>query len=202
MNVVILKYNAGNIHSVVGAMNRLGITPNVTDDIDTIRSADKILFPGQGEAATTMQYLKAKNLDKVICDLKQPVLGICIGMQLMCQHSEESNTDCLGIFDGIDVKRFNATKQEYKIPHMGWNTLTDLKSDLYNDMNNGCYAYFIHSFYVPCNKYAIANSDYIQPFCASMQKDNFYATQFHPEKSGKIGEQILRNFINIENSNQ
>jgi len=196
MTVAVIKYNAGNIYSVVNALRRLGIEPLVTDDPVEIQNADCVLFPGQGEAAYTMKYLRANKLDQLICDLKQPVLGICIGMQLMCRHSEEGDTDCLGIFDA-DVKRFEAKDHYDKIPHMGWNSLTELKSPLYKGISEGQFVYFIHSFYVPQNQFSIADCNYIQPFCASMHKDNFYATQFHPEKSGRVGEQIIQNFIDL-----
>lgn len=194
MKVAIIKYNAGNIYSVVNALRRLGIEPLVTDQPEEICSADCVLFPGQGEAAFTMQYLRQRKLDVIIRQLRQPVLGICIGMQLMCAHSEEGDTDCLGIFP-TEVKRFVPTEHSQKIPHMGWNSLSHLKSPLYNDIKEGEFVYFIHSFYVAQNTFSIADSDYIQPFCASMHKDNFYATQFHPEKSGRVGEKILSNFI-------
>ena len=200
MDVVIIKYNAGNIYSVANAVRRLGIEPIVTDDAAKITSADCVLFPGQGEAANTMQYLRSKSLDQVIKSLRQPVLGICIGMQLMCSHSEEGNTDCLGIFDA-EVKRFCPTLHSQKIPHMGWNSLHHLKSPLYEGISDGDFVYFVHSFYVPQNDLSIADCDYIQPFCASMHRSNYYATQFHPEKSGAVGEQILRNFIQIARQN-
>ena len=177
-------------------MKRLGLEPLVTDMADELRQADCVLFPGQGEAAYTMQYLRASGLDKVIMSLTQPVLGICIGMQLMCRHSEESDTECLGIFD-TEVKRFIPTEHCQKIPHMGWNSLHNLKSPLYNGIDEGNFVSFIHSYYVSSNPYSIADCNYIKPFCASMHKDNFYATQFHPEKSGRVGEQILSNFINL-----
>ena len=196
MKVDIVKYNAGNICSVVNAVKRLGLEPLVTDVADELRQADCVLFPGQGEAAYTMQYLRSSGLDKVIMSLTQPVLGICIGMQLMCRHSEESDTECLGIFD-TEVKRFIPTQHCQKIPHMGWNSLHNLKSPLYNGIDEGDFVYFVHSYYVSSNPYSIADCDYIHPFCASMHKDNFYATQFHPEKSGRVGEQILSNFINL-----
>ena len=196
MKVDIVKYNAGNICSVVNAVKRLGLEPLVTDVADELRQADCVLFPGQGEAAYTMQYLHSSGLDKVIMSLTQPVLGICIGMQLMCRHSEESDTECLGIFD-TEVKRFIPTQHCQKIPHMGWNSLHNLKSPLYNGIDEGDFVYFVHSYYVSSNPYSIADCDYIHPFCASMHKDNFYATQFHPEKSGRVGEQILSNFINL-----
>ena len=196
MKVVIIKYNAGNIYSVDYGLKRLGITPVITDDAEIIRSADKVLFPGQGEAGTTMSYLRNKGLDSLICELKQPVLGICIGMQLMCRHSEEGNTGCLGIFDA-EVKRFVPQKHEDKVPHMGWNALSSMQGELFQKLPEDPYVYFVHSYYVPVTDDTVAASDYIHPFCAAMQKENFYATQFHPEKSGKIGETILRNFIEL-----
>ena len=178
------------------ALKRLGITPVITDDAEIIRSADKVLFPGQGEAGTTMSYLRSKGLDSLICELKQPVLGICIGMQLMCRYSEEGDTDCLGIFD-TEVKRFIPQRHEDKVPHMGWNSLSDIKGELFKNLPKNPYVYFVHSYYVPVTYSTAAVSNYIHPFCAAMQKNNFYATQFHPEKSGKIGETILRNFIEL-----
>ena len=196
MKIAIIKYNAGNIYSVDYALKRLGITPVITDDAEIIRSADKVLFPGQGEAGTTMSYLRSKGLDALICELKQPVLGICIGMQLMCRYSEEGETDCLGIFD-TEVKRFIPQRHEDKVPHMGWNSLNDIKGELFKNLPENPYVYFVHSYYVPVTDSTAAVSNYIHPFCAAMQKNNFYATQFHPEKSGKIGETILRNFIEL-----
>lgn len=196
MNVVIIKYNAGNIYSVDYGLKRLGINPLVTDNLETIQKADKVIFPGQGEASTTMQYLREHKLDQVIKALKQPVLGICIGMQLMCSHSDEGNTECLGIFDA-EVKRFMPQRHEDKVPHMGWNTLNSLNSELFTEAQNDAFVYFVHSYYVPVTNDTAATTQYIQPFSAAMHKDNFYATQFHPEKSGTVGEQILTNFLNI-----
>lgn len=196
MKVAIIKYNAGNVYSVSHALKRLGVEAELTDDKETLLKADKIIFPGQGEASTTMNYLREHQLDQLIKDLEQPTLGICIGMQLLCEHSEESDTDCLGIFP-TTVKKFIPVKGE-KVPHMGWNSITDLKSNLYKDMIEGEFVYFVHSFYVPLNEFTAATTNYTLPFSASLHKDNFYATQFHPEKSGKIGEKILRNFLNIE----
>ena len=196
MKVAIVKYNAGNIYSVAYALKRLGINPIITADPDELRAADKVIFPGVGEALTTMQHLRETGLDKVIHNLKQPVLGICLGMQLMCASSEEGNTPCLGIFD-TTVKRFIPQRHEDKDPHMGWNTLTDVKSVLFSDQLANKFVYFVHSFYVPVNEHTVATTDYILPFSAAMQKDNFFATQFHPEKSGTVGELILQNFINL-----
>ena len=196
MNVAIINYNAGNIYSVVYALKRLGLNPLVTADKEEILSADKIIFPGQGEASKTMQYLKNHRLDELIKGLKQPMLGICIGMQLMCRFSEEGNTDCLGIFDA-PVLKFQAKRQEDKVPHMGWNTLSNLKSDLYNNIQEEEFVYFVHSYYVPLIENTIAETNHIQSFSAALHKDNFYATQFHPEKSGNVGEKILRNFLNL-----
>jgi len=196
MNIAIVKYNAGNIYSVDHALRRLGINAVVTCDKETLSHADKVIFPGVGEAATTMQHLKATGLDKLILDLKQPVLGICLGMQLMCSHSEEGDVDCLNIFPA-EVKRFCPVKHEDKVPHMGWNTIEDLKGDLFKGFTKEEFVYFVHSFYVPTNEFTIATTNYIHPFSAALQKDNYYATQFHPEKSGKVGERILENFINV-----
>lgn len=197
MNVAIIKYNAGNIYSVVNAVKRLGITPEVTDSAEDIMKADRVLFPGQGEAKSTMAYLRDHHLDDLIRNLKQPVLGICIGQQLMCRHSEEGNVDCLGIFD-TDVKKFQPSRHEDKVPHMGWNTLENLSSPLFQDLNEKDFVYFVHSYYVPVTPYTTATTNYIVPFSASLQKDNFFATQFHPEKSGSIGERILQNFIDLK----
>lgn len=196
MNVAIIKYNAGNIYSVDYALKRLGITPVITADPELIRKADKVIFPGVGEAFTTMEYLKAHQMTDLIRGLKQPVLGICLGMQLMCRYSEEGNTGCLGIFD-VDVKRFIPQRHEDKVPHMGWNTITDLKGGLFSPSLENQFVYFVHSFYVPLNEATAATIEYILPFSASLHKDNFYATQFHPEKSGSVGEQILKNFLNL-----
>lgn len=198
MNVAIVKYNAGNICSVDNAFRRLGIVPVVTSDPEQLMKADRVVFPGQGEAGTTMEYLREHKLDEVIRNLKQPVLGICIGMQLLCRHSEENDTKCLGVFD-VDVKRFAPQRHEDKVPQMGWNTVTDTKSGLFENIGSQEFVYFIHSFYVPLCEYTIATTHYVQPYSSALHKDNFYATQFHPEKSGSAGERILENFLNIAN---
>lgn len=195
MNVAIVKYNAGNIYSVVNALRRMGIEPMLTDDPELLRKADRVLFPGQGEARGAMEYLKARRLDEVIRDLKQPVFGICVGQQLLCSHSEEGDVDCIGIFDA-EVKRFQPERHEDKVPCMDWNKLYDTKSPLMEGIEGG-YVYFVHSYYVPVCADTIATADYIQPYSASMHKNNFYACQFHPEKSGRVGEHIIRNFLEL-----
>lgn len=199
MKVAIVKYNAGNIYSVVNAMRRLGVEPVITDDAETLMSADKVLFPGQGEAKSTMAYLREHKLDEIIKSLTQPVLGICIGQQLLCSHSEEGDTDCIGLFP-MNVKRFCPTRHEDKVPAIGWNKiqLGNEPDKLFKGLNNDTYVYFIHSYYVPVCQWTIATADYTVPFSAALHRDNFYATQFHPEKSGKAGEQILRNFLELE----
>ena len=196
MEVAIIKYNAGNIYSVDYALKRLGVNAVITADKEMIQKADRVIFPGQGEATKTMEYLKKYRLDELIKELKQPVLGICIGMQLMCKNSEEGNTECLGIFDA-EVIKFQPQRHEDKVPHMGWNNIYNLKSALLPEQLENQFTYFVHSYYVPVNEHTIATTDYIQPFSAALQKDNFYATQFHPEKSGKIGENILKNFLTL-----
>lgn len=196
MNIVIIKYNAGNIYSVEHALKRLGVKAIVTADPRLIQNADKVIFPGVGEAATTMKYLQQNGLDKVIQSLTQPVLGICLGMQLLCKHSEEGDVDGLGIFD-TNIVRFQPQIHTDKIPHMGWNTLQDLRGPLFQGLQSGEFVYFVHSYYAPISEYTIATCNYIQKFSAAIQKDNFYATQFHPEKSGKIGELILDNFLKL-----
>ena len=206
MQVAIVKYNAGNIYSVVNALKRLGIEPLLTDDAEQLKKADKVLFPGQGHAGEAMSYLKARRLDEVIRDLRQPVFGICVGQQLLCRHSEEGDTQCIGIFDA-DVKRFQPQRHEDKVPCMGWNELdVRCKMDdgrcegvdpLMEGLGEHPYVYFVHSFYVPTCADTIATADYILPYSASMHKDNFYVCQFHPEKSGRVGERIIRNFIEL-----
>ncbi len=195
MKVVIIKYNAGNIRSVLFALERIGVSAIVTDDYDEIRSADRVIFPGVGEASSAMKYLKEKGLDKLICSLTQPVLGICLGMQLMCSYSEENNTECLGIFEQ-KVKLF--PKSGLKIPQIGWNNITCLKSPLFNGVDENAYMYFVHSYYVENCDAAIAKTDYIVEFSSAVQKNNFSAVQFHPEKSGEAGQKILENFINCK----
>jgi len=211
--IAIVKYNAGNIGSVTNALNRLGIENKVTDDPAELKAADKVIFPGVGEAGTAMKYLRERELDQVLVNLKQPFLGICLGMQLMCNHSEEGDTKCLGIFD-TDVKLFKST--EFKVPHMGWNSLNsefriqnselerNQKSKIVNQQSlilqslpQQADVYYVHSYYAEICENTAAACDYILPFSSVLQKDNFYATQFHPEKSAGVGEQLLKNFINI-----
>ena len=192
MKVVVIKYNAGNIRSVLFALERIGVDAIVTDDHDEIRSADRVIFPGVGEASSAMKYLKEKGLDTLISSLKQPVLGICLGMQLMCKHSEENDTECLGIFDQT-VRLF--PQEGFKIPQIGWNNITHLKTNLFKGVSEDAYMYFVHSYYVEKCDNAIALTDYISEYSSAVQKDNFYAVQFHPEKSGEAGQLILENFI-------
>ncbi len=195
MRVVIIKYNAGNVQSVTYALNRLGVVPLISNEPEVIKSADYVIFPGVGEASTAMRYLKERNLDRLIKDLKQPVFGVCLGLQLMCNHSEENNTNCLGIFD-VAVKRF---PKDLKVPQMGWNTIEERSSPLFDGLPPEAYVYYVHSFYAEISTSTIAQTNYILPFSAALQKDNFYALQAHPEKSGKVGEHILKNFLNIKN---
>jgi glutamine amidotransferase len=196
MKISIINYNAGNVQSVLFAMKRLGIKANLTDNIEEIQKSDKVIFPGVGEASSTMAFLKEKKLDSVIINLKQPVLGICLGMQLMCAYSEENETPCLGIFPS-KVRKFLFTDPKSKVPHMGWNLIQDLKGDIFDESLEGAFTYFVHGFYVEKNEFTTATCDYIIPFSAAIQKENFYATQFHPEKSGSVGERILTNFLTI-----
>lgn len=192
--IAIIKYNAGNVKSVQYALERLGAISVVTDDEDTIRNADKVIFPGVGHAGSAMDNVKEKGLDKLIVSLKQPVLGVCVGMQLMCKHSEEGDTTGMGIFD-TEIKLFRS--DVLKVPQMGWNTIFGFKSPLFKGLSEPAYIYNVHSYYAELNEQTAATCDYVQPYSAALQKDNFYAVQFHPEKSGKVGEQILKNFISI-----
>jgi glutamine amidotransferase len=199
MNVVIIRYNAGNIHSVRIALQRVGLQPLVSDDISLIKKADKIIFPGVGEASSAMSYLKEKGITDLLPGLKQPVLGICLGLQLMCSYSEENNTKCLGIFPVV-VKKFPPYD---KIPHIGWNNIFELRGKLFdniakhNQADPDVYVYFVHSYYAELDQLTVAKSEYIIPFSAALQKNNFYAVQFHPEKSGDVGERILKNFLEL-----
>ncbi|MBO9636591.1 MAG: imidazole glycerol phosphate synthase subunit HisH [Siphonobacter aquaeclarae] len=194
MKTVIIKYNAGNVQSVMYALERIGAGYLWTDDEQEIRTADRVIFPGVGEASTAMAYLREKGLDRIIPTLKQPVLGTCVGMQLLCRSSEENNTTAMGIFP-VDVKRFPAG--DLKVPHVGWNNLTDLRSELTAGMSDNPYVYFVHSYAAPVCAYTVATCEYMVPFSAMLQKDNFYAAQFHAEISGKEGQQILENFLKL-----
>jgi len=193
MKVAIIKYNAGNIRSVIFALERIGISHVITDDAEEIRSADRVIFPGVGEASSAMNYLRERKLDSLIVDLKQPVLGICLGMQLMCNFSEEGGVKCLGIFDQ-NVVRF---KEAIKVPQMGWNSIFDLKSTLFNNVKDKEYMYFVHSYYVESGVNTIATTKYGIDYSSSLKKNNFYGVQFHPEKSSDAGQVILENFINV-----
>lgn len=230
MVLTIIKYNAGNIQSVLYALERIGIEAVVTDDHEQIKSADKVIFPGVGEASSAMRYLKERELDKLIKNLKQPVLGICLGMQLMCKYSEENDTDCLGIFDE-EVKLFRPleavtheskeknlirqldeilvvsethplednteTNPKLKVPQIGWNNIYNLKTDLFKNVTENSYCYFVHSYYASLGEHTIAITDYVQPYSSALHKSNFYGVQFHPEKSANVGEQILKNFLGL-----
>lgn len=197
MNLSIIQYNAGNIQSVLYALERLGVTATVTDDPAFIQASDKVIFPGVGEASTAMAYLKERNLDQLIASLKQPVLGICLGMQLMCQHSAENDTNCLGIFEE-QVLAFKATEMVQKIPQMGWNNIMHLKTDLFKAVPENSFAYFVHGYYAGLGENTIATTDYIQAYSSGLHKDNFYGVQFHPEKSAEVGEQIIQNFLALK----
>lgn len=194
--IAIIDYNAGNVQSVLFALERLGVSATLTADHELIRRADKVIFPGVGEASTTMAFLRERGLDELIRSLTQPVLGICLGMQLLCQHSEENDTHCLGIIPQ-EVRLFRPKHGE-KVPHMGWNNLHVRKNGLFTEAQEGQYVYFVHSYYVEEGPFTTAVANYTLPFSAALQKDNFYATQFHPEKSGSVGEQILKNFLTLQ----
>ena len=197
MKLVIIKYNAGNIRSVLFALERIGVEAEVTDEPDAIIAADKVIFPGVGEASTAMQYLKDRKLDLLIRSLKQPVLGICLGLQLMCKYSEENDTECLGIFDE-GVKKFEPLgDQSLKVPQIGWNNIYNLKTSLFKDVPDGSFCYFVHGYYAGLGSDTIAKTDYVQPYSSGLHRNNFYGVQFHPEKSAAIGERILKNFIQI-----
>jgi glutamine amidotransferase len=197
MNITIVQYNAGNIQSVLYALERLGVSATVTDDPAMIQAADKVIFPGVGEASTAMAYLKERNLDQLIVSLKQPVLGICLGMQLMCKHSAENDTNCLGIFEE-QVMAFKATENTTKVPQIGWNTITNLKTELFNGVPENSFVYFVHGYYAGLGDNTIATTDYIQAYSSGLHKNNFYGVQFHPEKSAVVGEQIIQNFLALK----
>ena len=193
MNLVIVDYKAGNVQSVLFALERLGVQATLSADFETIKAADKVIFPGVGEASSAMAQLKARNLDKLLPTLEQPFFGVCLGMQLLCEHSEEGDTDMLGIIP-LHVKRFQT---DLKVPHMGWNQLEQLQSPLFEGLQEQEYVYYVHSYYVPLSEHTIAQSSYPEPFSAALRYKNFYAVQFHPEKSGPAGSQILKNFLDI-----
>ena len=196
MKLVIIKYNAGNIQSVLYALERIGESGVVTDDHGLIASADKVIFPGVGEASSAMRYLRERGLDKVLINLKQPVLGICLGMQLMCRYSEENNKDCLGIFDE-PVKQFRPDDPQIKVPQIGWNTIYDLETPLFKGLPENSFCYFVHGYYAAMGDQTIATTQYVQPYSAALHRDNFYGVQFHPEKSAENGERILKNFLEL-----
>ncbi len=193
MKTIIIKYNAGNIQSVAFALERLGVKPVITDNPEIISKADKVIFPGVGQASTTMNYLRQSKLNTLIPSLTQPFLGICLGMQLMCNYSMEGNTPCLGVFDEL-IQKFPPAN---KIPHVGWNQISNLQGPLFKGLTENSNVYFVHSYYADQSQYSIAECNYIKPFSAALQKNNFFATQFHPERSGKTGEIILKNFIEL-----
>lgn len=194
MKVAIVKYNAGNVESVKNALNRLGVEPVLTDDASELQTADKVIFPGVGEASTAMNYLRQRNLDAAIKNLTQPVLGVCLGMQLLCKSSEENATKCLGILP-YKVRKFES--DTLKIPQMGWNNVFDLKSPLFENIPENSFVYFVHSYYVETGAETVATCDYALNFSAAVRRENFYAVQFHTEKSGAVGERILENFLKI-----
>ena len=198
MKVVVVKYNAGNIQSVLYALERIGVEATVTDDQDFLRKADKVIFPGVGEASSAMQYLRERGIDKLLTSLTQPVLGICLGMQLMCQYSEENDTHCLGIFDE-KVLKFDVAgaTERIKVPQIGWNTIYNLKTTLFKGLPENSFCYFVHGYHAALGEHTIATTDYIQPYSSALHRDNFYGVQFHPEKSAAVGEQIIKNFLAI-----
>lgn len=205
MSIAILKYNAGNVRSVQFALQRIGVEAIWTDDPELLRRSDKVIFPGVGEASSAMQYLRQYGLDRVICQLKQPVLGICLGLQLFCRHSEEGDTTCLGLFD-VAVRHFSGSGPGVdtagafgglKVPHVGWNTLSDLRGSLFSGIRDADFVYFVHSYFAEIHPDTMARTDYGLPFSAALQRDNFYAVQFHPEKSGPVGQRILENFLKL-----
>lgn len=195
MNLAIVKYNAGNIQSVLYALERIGIQAEVTDDKEKIQQADKVIFPGVGEASTAMNYLRERNLDQLLISLKQPVLGICLGMQLMCSSSEEGDTTCMGIFEE-KVKKFNKV-DDFKVPQIGWNDIYDLKTPLFKGISEHSYVYLVHSYYASLGEHTIATTNYISPYSTALHRDNFYGVQFHPEKSAEVGSVLLKNFIEL-----
>jgi imidazole glycerol-phosphate synthase subunit HisH len=197
MKIVIIKYNAGNIRSVLFALERIGVEALVTDEPELILHADKIIFPGVGEASSAMGYLRERKLDQLIQDLHQPVLGVCLGMQLLCTFSEENETQCIGIFDETVKKFLPSDHQHFKVPQVGWNNIYDLKSDLFKGVAQNSFTYFVHGYYAGLGETTIAKTDYILPYSSALQKRNFYGVQFHPEKSSTVGERILKNFIQL-----
>lgn len=196
MRVAIVEYSAGNIRSVENALRRMGVEPVLTHEATVLQSADCVLFPGQGDAGTTMASVRAQGLETVIPRLRQPVLGICVGMQLLCSHSEEGDVDCLGVFD-VPVVRFRPQQGGEKVPQMGWNSLSRMGGPLFEGLEPEPYVYFVHSYYVPLCPWTMATTDYVQPYSSALRRGNFFATQFHPEKSGGVGERILRNFLDL-----
>lgn len=198
MNLAIVKYNAGNIQSVLYALERIGVEAVVTDDQEYLKKADKVIFPGVGEASSAMNYLKERGLDKLLVSLTQPVLGICLGMQLMCRYSEENDTDCLGIFDE-KVLKFDVSgiEERIKVPQIGWNTIYDLKTNLFKGVAENSFCYFVHGYHAALGEHTIATTHYIKPYSSALHRDNFYGVQFHPEKSAAVGEQIIKNFLAI-----
>ena len=197
MKIAIIKYNAGNIRSVLFALERIGTEALVTDDPDLIVSADKIIFPGVGEASSAMNYLKERKLDRLIKNLRQPVLGVCLGMQLLCTYSEENETPCIGIFDETVKKFAPGEDQHLKVPQVGWNNIYDLKSGLFTGVPENSFTYFVHGYYIGLGDTTIAKTEYVQPYSSALQRNNFYGVQFHPEKSAVVGERILKNFIQL-----